>query len=365
MVSPLLIGIDIRHIYGVRLLNTKGERPMNNSNVIAIDLAKSVFHALVFNTHGKEVRRKKLKRNQVLDFVLSQSVNTVVFEACGSANYWGRLFKQHKIQVSLLPPQHVKAYLRGQKNDFNDAAAIGEAFFHGRINSVPVKSCNQQTDQAFHRIRRLVTQERGDIVRQLRGFLSEFGIVIAAGLGAFRREVPEILEDAENELTLEMRELIYRQYQRMIEIDKEVEWYNARLSQKAKQDEEIKRLVSAPGFGPVVASAFKAWLGDGKQFSKGRDASAALGIVPRQYSSGGKNVLMGITKKGDCYLRSLVIHGARSVVRMAANKTDKLSQWINGLVERRGKNRATVALANKLVRIAWALTTKKEVYQVS
>tara|TARA_B100000508_G_C11448190_1_gene272556 strand:+ start:117 stop:1130 length:1014 start_codon:yes stop_codon:yes gene_type:complete len=334
-----------------------------NDNVIAIDLAKNVFHAVVLNPHGKEKIRRKIKRHQVLDFVLKQDVNIVVFEACGSAHHWGRLFRKHNLKVFLLPPQHVTAYLRGQKNDFNDALAIGEAYMHGRINSVPVKSCEQQTDQAFHRIRRLTSRERGDIVRQIRGFLAEFGLVVPAGLSAFRREVPLILEDAENDLTVEMRELIYRQYQRMIELDAELEWFNSRLSQKVNQDEQIKRLVSTPGFGPVVASAFKAWLGDGKQFSKGRDASAALGIVPRQHSSGGKNVLLGITKRGDCYLRSLIIHGARSVVRAAREKTDPLSRWINSLVERRGKNRATVALANKLVRIAWAITVKQEAYQ--
>ena len=334
-----------------------------NDKVIALDLAKNIFHAVVFCSKGKEIERKKLRRSEVVRYVINKDASTVVFEACGSSHYFGRVFKQHSLKVVLLPPQHVKAYLRGQKNDYNDARAIGEAYQHGKVRPVAIKSKEQQTDQAFLRIRRMLVDERGDIARQIRGFLFEFGIVIATGISSVRRKIPEILEDGDNELTIEMRELLYRQYQRLLVLDEELKWYEKRLKEKSKQDKSVERLVSLPGFGSIVATAFKGWIGDGKQFSKGRDASAALGVVPKQHSSGGRDVLLGITKRGDCYLRSLIIHGARSVVRAAKNKTDKLSVWINGLVERRGKNRATVALANKLIRIAWAIVVKEEHYQ--
>ncbi len=186
---------------------------------------------------------------------------------------------------------------------------------------------------------------------------------MAKGKAVTRRKIPMILEDTENGLNARFRELIARQYQRFLDLDEELAWYKQRLIHQAETDETCQRLVELPAFGPVVSSAFKSWMGDGKQFKRGRDASAALGVMPRQHSTGGKEVLLGISKRGDSYVRSLLIHGARSVVARAKKKTDSLSCWINKLVVTRGFNKAAVALANKVIRIAWAIVRHNERYK--
>ena len=336
---------------------------MNKHTVIGIDLAKNVFHIVILNQDGKQLKRKKPKRSELSDFIARQELTKIALEACGSAHHWARQFKALGHEVDLLPPQHVRGYLRGQKNDYNDASAIAEACLHNRIRPVPLKSIEQQDEQGFHRIRRQLTGERTRLSNQLRGLLSEYGIVIAEGACSVRNKLPEVLEDAENGLTPRMRELLHRQYQRLLELDKELSWYDEQLAKQSKTDEVCQRLMTVPGIGPVVSSALKSWMGDGRQFDRGRDASAALGVVPRQHSSGDKPCLLGISKRGDSYLRSLVIHGARSVVSRAKNKTDPLSLWINGLVAKRGVNKAVVALANKLVRIAWVIIARGETYQ--
>ncbi len=333
---------------------------MSKHTVIGIDLAKNVFHVVILNRVGKPLQRKKFKRGQLPDFIARQEPARIAMEACGSAHYWARQFRAQGHEVVLLPPQHVRGYLRGQKNDYNDALAIAEACLHDRIRPVPVKSIEQQDEQGFHRIRKQLTGERTRLCNQLRGLLGEYGIVMAKGVSSVRSKLPGILEDIENQLTPRMRELLDRQYQRLQELDKELSWYDVRLAEQSKTDEVCQRLVAVPGIGPVVSSVLKSWMGDGKQFVRGRDASASLGVVPRQHSSGDKLCLLGISKRGDGYLRSLVIHGARSVVSRAKDKTDPLSLWINRLVAKRGTNKAVVALANKLVRIAWVIIARGE-----
>lgn len=336
---------------------------MNSSSLIAIDIAKQVFHLVMFNAFGKPVSRKKLKRSQLRHFISRLPASQIVMEACGTSHYWGREFTALGHEVALLPPQHVKAYLRGQKNDYNDALAIGEAYSHGKIRSVPIKSIEQQDDQALHRIRKLWVRMEGDIARQLRSLLSEYGIVIPKGIAQVKTHIPLILEDSDNGLSWRCRTWIRQQYEGLLEIEKQCEWYDQELREQAKADEDCQRLQDVPGFGVVNSSALKSWMGNGSQFKQGREASSALGIVPRQHSSGDKQRLLGITKRGDKQLRSLIIHGARAVVARAKSKTDSLSQWINALVQRRGFNKAVVAYANKMVRIAWVILTRKECYR--
>jgi transposase len=331
--------------------------------ILGLDLAKTIFHLVVVNRAGKELSRKKLRRSQVMQYFTQLDPCQIAMEACASAHYWARQFKAMGHEVRLLPPQHVKGYLRGQKNDYNDARAIAEAAHHGSIRAVPVKSVEQQDEQGFHRIRKQLSSEQTRLTNQMRGLIAEYGIIMAKGEAVARREIPLILGDAENGLSERFRELIARQYQRFLDLDEELAWYQQQLKQQAKTDETCRRLNELPAFGPVVSSAFKCWVGDGKQFKRGRDASAALGIVPRQHSTGGKVVLLGITKRGDSYMRSLVIHGARSVVTHAKKKTDPLSVWINRLVATRGFNKAVVALANKLIRIAWVIVARNESYK--
>ena len=334
-----------------------------NNTIIGLDLAKTIFHVVVTNRAGKEVKRKKLRRRQLRLYFTQAEPCKIAMEACASAHYWAREFQSLGHEVVLLPPQHVKGYLRGQKNDYNDALAIAEAAQHGSIRAVAIKGIEQQDTQAFHRIRRQLVGEQTRLANQIRGLLAEYGIVMRKGVSVVRREIPEILADADNGLSERFRALLFRQYQRFLDIDEELAWYKAQLVAEVKSDDTCRRLSDIPGFGPVVSSAFKSWIGDGKQFRRGRDTSAALGVVPRQHSTGGKELLLGITKRGDSYVRSLVIHGARSVVTHAKHKTDPLSRWINHLVATRGFNKAVVALANKLIRIAWVVVARGESYK--
>ena len=201
------------------------------------------------------------------------------------------------------------------------------------------------------------------LCNQVRGLLAEFGIIINQGISALRKRLPEILEDGENELHWVFRDALALKYEQLCQLDTLVNKLTKLIENDAKQHDQIKQLQSIPGFGAIVASTFFCVIGDGKSFSKGRDVSASLGLVPRQHSSGGKNTLLGISKRGDKYLRSLLVHGARAVVNHAHKKDDALNLWVTRLVKTRGKNKATVALANKLARIAWAVTTSGKAYQ--
>lgn len=336
---------------------------MIKTSVTGVDLAKNIFHLVMLSCTSATAKHKRLRRSQVAHHFANMAPTRIAMEACGSSHYWARLFRAQGHQVELLPPQHVKAYLRGQKNDYNDARAIAEACQHGQIRPVPVKTVEQQDEQMLHRIREQVVRDRTALANQLRGLLSERGFIIPTGIASVRRRVPEILAMDSAELSALGRRLLSRQYQRLLELDAEVQWYEQQLRVQVKQDDVCRRLAALPGFGPVVSSAFKSWIGQGTQFRRGRDASAALGLVPRQHTTGGKPRLGCITKRGDKYLRSLIIHGARSVVQRSDGKSDPLSQWINRLKATRGVNKATVALANKLCRIAWVLVSRGERYQ--
>ena len=334
-----------------------------NTNVIGIDLAKSVFHLVLLNSAGKVIRKRKLRRNQLAAYVADLEPCLIAMEACGGAHHWARTFQELGYQVSLLPPQHVKGYLRGQKNDYNDALAIAEAATHSAVRSVAIKTIEQQDAQALHRIRRQLVGEKTRLTNQVRGLLAEYGIVIRQGDSAFRTEVVRLIDADASNLSPQFRNFLARQYQRFLSLEDEIKWYKNQLQQQAKSDEVCNRLSEIPGFGPIISSAFKSWIGTGRQFNNGREASAALGLIPRQQSTGGKPVLLGISKRGDSELRSLLIHGARSVARRAVDKTDRLSLWFNRLASRRGFNKAVVALANKLVRMGWVIVARGEKYQ--
>ena len=333
------------------------------TTIIGLDLAKNIFHTVELGAHDKPSKRKRYTRTRLKVAFSNRQSAIIAMEACAGAQYWARLFQSQGHQVAMLPAQHVKAYARGQKNDYNDAQAIAEACLHNRVRSVPVKSVQQQDQQAIFRMRTLTVETRAQLVNQLRGLLAEYGLVIGQGISRLRKAIPLILEDADNGLSDLMRQLLQQRYQHLLTLDEQLEWFNQQIHRQAAQDSVCQRLQTIPGFGPIVSSVMLAWIGDGRQFRHGRDASAALGVVPRQHTSGDKQQLYGITKKGNKYLRALVIHGARSVVKHAANKQDSLNRWIMRLVESRGKNRATVALANKLIRIAWVIVTRKENYR--
>jgi transposase len=335
---------------------------MKETKTVGVDLAKQVFHVVCRDKHEREVRKRMLRRGQVLGFFANLPPCLVGMEACAGAHEWARKLRKQGHEVKLIAPQHVKAYVRGQKNDYNDARGIAEAVRRPDMKFVEVKTVAQQDIQALHRLRRGCLDDRTRLSNQIRGLLAEYGIVLAQGVGVVRAHLPELLEDGGNGLSGLFRGFLARSYEQLRELDEHIEFYTGEVERLGKQEEAQQRLQTIPGFGPIVASVFHSAIGNGQAFAKGRDVSASLGLVPRQHSSGGKEVLLGITKRGDGYLRSLLVHGARAVVRQAANKDDPLSRWILRIKAQRGYNKAVVALANKLARIGWAVLRHQKEY---
>ena len=338
---------------------------MNEITTIGLDLAKNVFHVVGCDRHGKVVKRKVLRRRQVRAYFANVPACVVGMEACASAHYWARELRELGHEVRLIPAQHVKAYVRGNKNDYNDARAIAEAARRPDMRFVRVKTIEQQDVQALYRMRAQRVRERTALCNQMRALMAEYGVVVAQGVGALRRRVPEVLEDAENGLSELFRSLLGRCYEQLCELDGHVEFYTRALHAHARRDEAAQQLQTVPGFGPVVASVYGAFIGDGGAFRRGRDVSAALGLVPKQHSSGGRTVLLGISKRGDRYVRCLLVHGARSVLRRAPHRTDRLSRWALAVQAKRGTHKATVALANKMARIGWAVVREHTTYRAA
>lgn len=333
--------------------------------LIGLDLAKSVFHYVGIDSRAKALQRKCLKRAQVLAHFANLQPTTVVMEACGSAHYWARELRALGHEVMLLPAQHVTPYRVGQKNDYNDAHAIAKAGLHGDIRPVVVKSVEQQSLQSIQVARALVVQQRTALINQIRGQLLELGHSVPEGVTRLRAAAAQWIEP-ENEMLAPMsKDLLVMQYELLQALDQQLEWYDKRVRQFAREDTRCRALQEIPGFGPVVSLSLLGWIGQPERFSKGRHASAALGLVPSQHSSGGKARLGKISKCGDPAVRCYVVHGARAAIRAAIlkDKQDPLSRWAIDLAERRGINKATVALANKMVRIAWAILSTGEAYR--
>ncbi len=336
---------------------------MKELTTIGLDLAKNVFHLVGVNDHGREVMKKRLKRTQVLPWFAQAPSCLVGMEACSGAHNWARHFEALGHQVRLLPAQCVKSYVRGNKNDYNDARAIAEAVVRPNLRAVAVKTPAQQDRQALHRLRAMQIAQRTALCNQLRGLLAEYGLVLSQGLSTLRRRLPEVLADGENGLSPLFRQLLAQGYQQLQQLDAHIEYFTRQVVQQARVEEAEQRLQTIPGFGPVVASVFHAAVGDGQAYRRGRDVSAALGLVPRQHSTGGQTVLLGISKRGDSYLRSLMVQAAKAALRQAHRKEDQLSRWATRLKVKRGANKAAVALANKLARIGWAVLRHHTVYQ--
>lgn len=336
-----------------------------NITTIGLDIAKNVFQIHGVDANGKTVLRKQLKRDKLLEFFANLLPCLIGLEACGGAHYWARELIKLGHDARLISPQFVKPYVKGNKNDANDADAICEAVGRPNMRFVPIKSIEQQDIQMLHRVRSGLVKERTALANRIRGLLVEYGIIIAIGLVKVRQQLPEILEDAENGLTMAARIIFSDLQEQLIELDKQVAAYGDKIQAVHRSSEVSQRLTEVPGIGPITATALLAALGDGKAFTSARQVAAWVGLVPRQDSSGGKPKLLGISKRGDIYLRTLLIHGGRAVVNAAAKKDDSQSRWINELVKRRNANIAAVAVANKNARIVWALLTKSENYEVS
>lgn len=322
---------------------------------IGMDLAKNVIQVHGVDAQGEAALRKQLKRDQVLPFFANLEVCLVGMEACGSAHYWARKIAELGHTVKLMAPQFVKPYVKTNKNDAADAEAICEAVRRPNMRFVPAKSVEQQGVLALHRARQGFVKARTAQANQIRGLLSEFGIVIAQGITQIAKRLPEILENGENGLPGRFRRLLERLSEQLRVLDRQVGELEREIQLWHRDHEASRRLAEIPGIGPITASALVASIGDAKNFDNARQFAAWVGLVPRQHSSGGKSTLLGISKRGDVYLRTLLIHGARAVIRHLQRRVHQPDSWLKHLLGRRNKNVAAVALANKNARIAWAL----------
>jgi transposase len=332
---------------------------------IGIDLSKNVFQIHGVDHRGKTALKKQLKREQMLPYFADFPSCLIGIEACGSAHYWARKLAALGHTVKLIAPQFVKPYVKTNKNDAADAEAICEAVSRPNMRFVPIKNGEQQAILAQHRARQGFVKARTAQANQIRGLLAEYGIVIPKGIVHIGKRLPEILEDGENELPGIFRQLIDRLGSNLKELDRQVKELEVQIQTWHRNSVDSKKLAQIPGIGPISASALVASIGDAKNFKDGRQLAAWLGLVPRQHSTGGKPTLLGISKRGDCYLRTLLIHGARSVVRVAEQQANHANQWLAGLMKRRNKNVAAVALANKNARIIWALLTQNREYSAA
>ena len=329
---------------------------------IGLDLAKNVFEVYGVDEQEQPALRKTLKRSQVMKFFAQLNPCIVGIESCGSAHHWARKLRSFGHEVRMMAPQFVAPYRKSDKNDHNDAEAICEAAGRPNMRFVPVKTEEQQAVLMVHRVRSLMVGERTSLVNQIRGLLSEFGIVLPQGRCHVRSQLPSILEDAENDLPEVAREVFANQYERLCELDSKIDEYDRKIEALATADEDAKRLMALEGIGPITATAIIASVGDITTFKNGRQFAAWLGLVPRQWSTGGRARHGRITKRGDVYLRTLLIHGARAVMRYLMNKDDRKSEWVKAVRERRGFNKAAVALAAKNARILWAMLAKGSEY---
>ena len=326
---------------------------------IGLDLAKQLFQLHGVDQQDQVVLRKQLRRNQMLAYFSNLPPCLIGIEACSSAHYWARELQKLGHTVKLMAPQFVKPYVKSNKNDAKDAEAICEAVSRPTMRFVAIKTIEQQDIQALPRIRTELVHQRTAKVNQIRGFLAEYGMVVERSVEKLRKALPMLLEDGENGLSFYFRALLQGLQQDLITLNDRVSDLDKKIKLLASSNTSANRLQQIPGIGPVTATALVSAVGDGKQFKRGRDLSAWLGLTPRQHSSGGKECLLGISKRGDSYLRTLLIHGARAVLKVAGHKDDPRSRWLQNLCTRRNKNIAAVALANKNARIVWALLTQE------
>jgi transposase len=322
---------------------------------VVIDLAKNVFQVHGVDQRGKPVVERRLKRKQVLVFFAQLPPCLIGMEACGGAHYWARMLQAQGHTIKLMAPQFVKPYVKTNKTDAADAEAICEAVTRPNMRFVPMKNADQQSVLSLHRARQGFVRARTAQANQIRGLLAEYGITLPQGIGHVTKQLPGIIEDAENDLPGVFRELLKRLGAHQKELDRQVQELEKQIHDWHRVSDESQKLARIPGIGPLTASALIASIGDARNFRNGRELAAWLGLVPRQHSSGGKVLLQGISKRGDSYLRTLLVHGARSVIRVAESKTTPTDRWSTEILGRRHKNIAAVARANKNARVAWAL----------
>jgi transposase len=332
---------------------------------VGVDLAKDVFQVHGVDRNDKTVWQRKLNRNEWIKVLLDKIEPGCVIgmEACGGAHHWARLLQFKGFVVKLIAPQFVKPYVKSNKNDANDAEAICEAMSRPHMRFVNIKNVEQQDIQATHRIRAELMDQRKAKSNQIRGLVSEYGLVAPREICHLRAAIPSWLEEIDNGLSGRFRRLLHGVWHDLLILDQRIKVLDQEIEALAANDPVAKRLQQLRGVGPMIATALLATVGDASQFSNGRQMAASLGLTPKQMSSGGKSKLLGISKRGDSYVRCLLVHGARAMIQMAKHKEDRLSLWAMRIANNRHPNIAAVALANKTVRMAWAMISKGVDYQ--
>jgi transposase len=321
---------------------------------IGMDLAKNVFQIHCVNSDGRFVEGKQLRRDQVMKYFTKLPACLVGMEACGSAHHWARKLQSLGHTVKLMAPQFVKPYVKSNKHDKADAEAICEAVTRKNMRFVPVKTVDQQAVLALHRARQSMVKARTAQGNQIRGLLAEFGLILPQGIRNIYKLVPTLLDEAREQLPGSFRALIERLVDHLKELQRQVDELEVQIQRWHRANPLSRRIEQVPGIGPLTASALVASIGDARNFANGRQLAAWLGLVPKQHSTGGKAKLQGISKRGDSYLRTLLIHGGRALVRQAEKKLGAAT-WLNRLLGRRNKNVVAVAVANRNARIVWAM----------
>lgn len=332
---------------------------------VGVDLAKSVFQVHGVDRSERAMWRRRARREEWID-VLRERLEPggeVGMEACGGAHHWARELQKLGYKVKLIAPQFVKPYMKSNKHDAADAEAICEAMARPGMRFVPVKTVEQQDIQAMHRVRASLVEQRSAKSNQIRGLVAEYGLVAPRELLHLRRTLPRWIEDEGNGLTARFRRLLRSLQEELLRLEERIAELDHEIAEIAKSEPAARRLMELRGVGPIIATAMIATVGDARQFRNGRQMSASIGLTPKQHSSGGKERMLGISKRGDAYLRSLLIHGARAVIRTARAKDDRLSKWVIRIADRRHPNVAAAALANKTTRIAWAMLSQGTNYQ--
>ena len=329
-----------------------------NAAVYGIDLGKNVFHIAGANADGAIVGNWKLRRDTLLRFFIEAAPALIGMEACPGSQWLARHLQTFGHRVRIIPAQFVKPYVKSNKSDVIDAAAIAEAVTRPTMRFVEIKTAEQTELQALHRIRDRMVASRTRLICQMRALCLEFGVAIHQGAGKFKADMPRVLTTEENDLTPMMRRLLADLLGDLRRLDERVAEVTCEIEANTAQDERSRRLMTVPGIGPLAATAILASAGDGRQFRTARDMAAWLGLVPRQHSTGGKTTLLGISRRGNHYLRRLLIHGARSCVIHLDRNRDRLGAWIDGLQQRMHINKVTVALAAKIARVAWVILNR-------
>lgn len=326
--------------------------------VFGIDLGKTRFDVMAADEAGKPLRRFKFTRSAIVPFFAEAKPALIGMEACPGAQWLARKLVAMGHKVRIIPAQFVKPFVKSNKNDARDAEAIAEAVTRPTMRFVEIRQEAQVDLQALHRIRDRISANRTQLICQIRAFCLEYGIAMRPGAGIFKLEITRILDDESNDLTPMMRTMLKELWEEFLIVDARLAAVSRQIEAIANRTDAARRLMSIPGIGPLGATALLAAVGDGRQFRKARDLAAWLGLVPRQHSTGGRATLLGISKRGNPYLRRLIIHGARSCVAHLNRERDRMGEWIGQLEQRMHRNKVVVAFANKLARMAWAVLTR-------